>query len=58
MAFPPWWANRDEVEISLLFFSSPAGQAGMVAARRCGDFVVTIRSELPAPVEKSGRSGP
>jgi hypothetical protein len=26
MAFPPWWANRDEVEISLLFFSSPPGR--------------------------------
>jgi hypothetical protein len=23
MAFSPWWANRDEVEIPLLFFSSP-----------------------------------
>jgi hypothetical protein len=58
MAFPPWWANRDEVEISFLFFFFAASRPEMGAARRCGDFVATIRSELPAPVEKSGRSGP
>jgi hypothetical protein len=41
MAFPPWWANRDEVEISFLFFSSPpaAGNDGCEALRRfrCDD---------------------
>jgi hypothetical protein len=42
------------MEISLLFLFFAAGQAEMGTAWRYGDFVVTIRAELPASVEKSG----
>jgi hypothetical protein len=39
MAFPPWWANRRQIEISVCCFFFAAGQARNGAARRCGDFV-------------------
>jgi hypothetical protein len=56
MAFLPGETNRDETEISLLLFFFAARQAGNSATRRSGDFVLGIRAELPASVEKSAVS--
>jgi hypothetical protein len=47
--------SSDRNPVFIFFFA--AGQARNGAARRCGDFVVTIRAELRASVEKSGDSG-
>jgi hypothetical protein len=45
------------MEISFLVFFFAAGQAVMGANRHCGDFVATIRAELPTSVEKSAAAG-
>jgi hypothetical protein len=44
---PPWWANRkcSEIPLVVVFASQPKLRE---------DFVIAIRSELPASVEKSG----